>query len=948
MAIKLGTASPGIMLVTANGSLSPIALLDTNPIDPVSRLWSISYWPDNLVSAPTITNATSNPATFTPPAAGEWYVVRLVRTLLVGTETLELPICVPDPTGTFALPPPGVPADIDPTKTIVNLNDDAKIVGWAGAKRASLPGLAGAVRKALADAAAAASPASDAAPGTMSIDHYIRTQAISANVIEFGAVLDGVTDCTIAVQACHDALPSSGGTLVVPDGNMVCGPITVTKPLRVVLGRGNLTCTGSGDWLTTNCNVIIQGHSALETLIHAVSSHSGIRLTGTWAQVGFTKPQFLVQDVGFVGGLHGIDSHGLTFAAGFEEGHWEITRCRFDGTSDYGVYLDSSVYYSYVYGCQFEETCFGWAYIKDNTETRLRDNVGFQSTAGGHGYFLDGSDHVQIIGDTWLGFTPNTNSTVRIVPRNFDSSHNSPLPGSGIITIKDVKAGAERELDFNSDRVWIDIVSAADPDYAAWDCTFENIELDACPGIGCTAAARASNVITLTTSRAHGIKVGEIVHVVACSDPTFNGSWTTTSGTTGSTIKYANTGSNVASVGGPPLIASGSQSAIRLNNPTAQCTFRNLNFSGYGYWFDDAYDWSDTPDDKMGQSVLVNCKGTGPFGNAFREFKLGGRGFQVFTPNARSPLNRSTQEQKPIELRNRVKNTTILHASGDWTEADCVVTTGQTDSFGGTTAVLLTRAGAAATFANVGVGQWNFSSGIFTTVDTTGIKVQGYLHVELKAGTLTSAQCAIIDTDNARIQICPNLSLNSDWKVYTIPFVWSPTLGACSITICPGSRFAEVGTCYVGRVWVDDFNGDFIPTAGAMAVDTAACEAFSRDVILLNGTKIKPSAGASNYINFNGAVFQVSGKAASGTVQGEWSSIAGSNFITAANGAVGIGGTTPGGFNMLVTGSAFGVFGVSHARFTFGAATAGAVYTAAEQAMLQALWDMSRGYGFGT
>lgn len=755
--------------------------------------------------------------------------------------------------------------------------------------------------------------------GGLSAAMVARVGSVSRSITEFGAKVDGVTDDTAAVQAAHDALPSAGGTIVIPDGNLVCGAVTFTKPTRVTIGRGNVTVTGSSDWITTNANIVVQGHTALETLIHSVSGHSGVRITGTWAQSGFTKPQFLVQDIGFVGGKHGVDTSGLTLAAGFEEGHFEFNRCRFDATTDYGIFLDSSVYYSFLYDCQYQDTCYGWAYIRDNTETRIYNSVGLQSTSGSYGYFLDGASHVEIIGDSWLGFTPNTKSTVLIRPRNFDNSHDSPRPGSGIVTIKNVKGGAERELDFNSDRVWIDIESiddpnytptTLDPDYAAWNCCFENIELDACAGIGCSAASRTTNVATLTTSRAHNIKVGEIVHVVGCSDTSFNGTWTTVSGTTGSTIKYNNTGADVASVGGPPLIASGSQSAIRLKNPTAQCTFRDLNFAGYAYWFDDAYDWSDTPDDLMGQSVLINCKGTGPLGKSFQEFKQGGRGFSAFMPNERSPLPDSRAPRK--ELRNRVKNTMILHAAGDWTEADHTVTTGQTDSFGGSTAILLTRNGASATYAQDGVGKWLFGSGVFTTVDTTGIPKRSYLHVELKSNTLTTAQCAITDTTNERLQINKNFSLTSDWKVYSTPFAWSPTLGTCSITISAGSRFAEVGSVYVGRVWVDDYDGDFIPTAGAMVSDTSACAAFPRDIVLLNGTKIKAAAGSTNYLHFTGGNAEVAPRIlATDGSQGEFSSSTGSNYVTASSGFVGVGGHNPSEANIIAgaNNSSLGFFG---------------------------------------
>lgn len=55
--------------------------------------------------------------------------------------------------------------------------------------------------------------------------------------------------------------------------------------------------------------------------------------------------------------------------------------------------------------------------------------------------------------------------------------------------------------------------------------------------------ARATNVATVTTGSAHGIAVGDTFVVTGCTDTSFDGTFVATSGTTGSTLKYANTGS---------------------------------------------------------------------------------------------------------------------------------------------------------------------------------------------------------------------------------------------------------------------------------------------------------------------------------------------------------------------------------------------------------------------
>ncbi len=68
----------------------------------------------------------------------------------------------------------------------------------------------------------------------------------------------------------------------------------------------------------------------------------------------------------------------------------------------------------------------------------------------------------------------------------------------------------------------------------------------AVPAATVTNKALTTNVATLTTSAAHGISVGQVV-VVAGVDATFNGTYVATAGTTGSTLTYADTASNVSS-----------------------------------------------------------------------------------------------------------------------------------------------------------------------------------------------------------------------------------------------------------------------------------------------------------------------------------------------------------------------------------------------------------------
>lgn len=66
----------------------------------------------------------------------------------------------------------------------------------------------------------------------------------TVSVTDYGAVGNGVTDDTAAFQAAHDALPSTGGKIIIPNGGwwVVNGTVAITKPVTIVgAGINNIT-----------------------------------------------------------------------------------------------------------------------------------------------------------------------------------------------------------------------------------------------------------------------------------------------------------------------------------------------------------------------------------------------------------------------------------------------------------------------------------------------------------------------------------------------------------------------------------------------------------------------------------------------------------------------------------------------------------------------------------
>ena len=280
-AIKANSGTPGVMYQASNGDLSAITLLDTNPLTPTTWAWEIEFWPDNISSAPAIANATGNPATFTPPAAGEWYVVKLTRTG-PGAGTDELAICIPDSDGN-AIPCPGLPADTDATKTIVNKNAAAKAIGWAGGVRATMPGLSGSLRKAKQDAATATT-------ANATNTQAVNTAKIKYNAIFQGAIGDGVADDQPAISAAISALSmAGGGILYLPKGTYRLG-MKLSIPDNIILKGDGIDATvlkatagPSNPWTNVSGGAMVEfrgtKNSALEDL--TVHGNGSLRTPGS-------------------------------------------------------------------------------------------------------------------------------------------------------------------------------------------------------------------------------------------------------------------------------------------------------------------------------------------------------------------------------------------------------------------------------------------------------------------------------------------------------------------------------------------------------------------------------------------------------------------------------------------------------------------------------------------
>jgi hypothetical protein len=89
---------------------------------------------------------------------------------------------------------------------------------------------------------------------SVGVASWKRSGGFAANdVTAFGAIGDGSTDNTAALQAAHDALGGQPGTIFIPAGNYICnGSLNINAYTEFVgVGKGSrITYTGSGTFIT--------------------------------------------------------------------------------------------------------------------------------------------------------------------------------------------------------------------------------------------------------------------------------------------------------------------------------------------------------------------------------------------------------------------------------------------------------------------------------------------------------------------------------------------------------------------------------------------------------------------------------------------------------------------------------------------------------------------------
>lgn len=119
---------------------------------------------------------------------------------------------------------------------------------------------------------------------------------IEGDVTTFGAIGDGKTDCSKAINSAIASLPSEGGVVVIPEGDFVLdAPIVINKHNVTIKGlnpgmRSNIDVNGINDLLGPGGGSKLVARNA-EAAIKVETDVKGLKIMNLMVSGGGRKPR---------------------------------------------------------------------------------------------------------------------------------------------------------------------------------------------------------------------------------------------------------------------------------------------------------------------------------------------------------------------------------------------------------------------------------------------------------------------------------------------------------------------------------------------------------------------------------------------------------------------------------------------------------------------------------
>ncbi|HVI39882.1 MAG TPA: glycosyl hydrolase family 28-related protein, partial [Anaerovoracaceae bacterium] len=473
----------------------------------------------------------------------------------------------------------------------------------------------------------------------------------AVSVKDYGAIGNGIVDDFTAIMAAHNGLPSGGGTISLPPGTYsVSGELAFTKPIHLHMDRATIiTDNTSSILISTTSSLIIEGISPFDSvLIPKVGGSAILIKPRTYTENG--KEIFQLKNIKIAGGGRGVNTEGLT---GFYGGQFTIEDCFFESQSDVSVWMESSVFYSFIGRTQFSAVN-GAIFVKDNCELRIHHvTVELDRTSTKPCIEARGAAHLDIDSCELFVRRPNPSPDVLL----YSSADNL----DGITWIRNTKLSPEGLTDLRTG-AHVRVYDVSHPQNSFYQLNIENCKFYAPSPLSLISIGRSGGTVTATVEtiwpEGHALQVGDKTAIgFILANSSFNGTFTVTAvGAVTGTGPYHQTlqwsQSTLPDVGQSNLggiISNAGLSAIQFTNPVTHARIVGNEMLGYAYGVDDSAAVNSTILDVSGTHSYEDNKITGTLGYAWSEFKNAGHGFTRVVPRVGSRFEHSGGPPHPNE-----------------------------------------------------------------------------------------------------------------------------------------------------------------------------------------------------------------------------------------------------------------------------------------------------------